>query len=121
MAHGEAPSTLSARPAASAFTRLLFLATAPFSIAGISGDGVADEEDRSSLSGCCLRSVYGGMDAAPLTQFPGLETAAVLALDRVLGRERKPPSSSSRSEVNTSGLLQGKGGARVNGEEALAK
>ena len=115
----ETASTLSARPAASAFTRLLFLVTAPFIIAGISGEGVADVDprelpplipppspppplvecvDSTSFSVLLLR--LQGTENTPLA------TAEVLLSDRVLGRDRNPPSSSSFSDVNTSPLLQ---------------
>ena len=115
----ETASTLSALPAASAFTRLLFLVTALFSIAGMSGEGVADVEPREQLllllippppladSASFSRSflLLHGTDNTPLGILSLLETAAVLASDLVLGRDLNPPSSSSFSAVNTSPFL----------------
>ena len=117
----ETASTLSALPAASALTRLLFLVTALFSIAGMSGEGVADVEPREQLlllllippppladSASFSRSflLLHGTDNTPLGILSLLETAAVLASDLVLGRDLNPPSSSSFSAVNTSPFLQ---------------
>ena len=114
----ETASTLSARPAASAFTRLLFLVTAPFIIAGISGDGVADVDPRELPLLMppppppplveCVDSTSFSVSLLRLqgTENTPLPTAEVLLSDRVLGRDRNPPSSSSFSDVNTSPLLQ---------------
>ena len=111
----ETASTLSARPAASAFTRLLFLVTALFIIAGISGDGVADVDPRElplfippQPLAECVDSTSFSVSLLRLqgTENTPLATAEVLLSDRVLGRDRNPPSSSSFSDVNTSPLLQ---------------